>query len=27
MKQLNDCHCHFWVRQGIVEWCTDSGQK
>ncbi|WP_397333747.1 DUF6527 family protein [Nostoc sp. FACHB-145] len=24
---LNECRCHFWVRQGIVEWCADSGQE
>ncbi|MEH2002841.1 MAG: DUF6527 family protein [Nostoc sp.] len=27
VRQLNECHCHFWVRQGIVEWCADSGQE
>lgn len=27
IRQLNKCRCHFWVRQGIVEWCPDSGQK
>ncbi len=27
IRQLNECRCHFWVRQGIVEWCPDSGQK
>ncbi|BAY63624.1 hypothetical protein NIES22_37120 [Calothrix brevissima NIES-22] len=27
VRQLNECHCHFWVRQGVVEWCADSGQK
>lgn len=27
IKQLNDCKCHFWIRQGTVEWCLDSGQK
>lgn len=27
VRQLNECRCHFWVRQGVVEWCPDSGQK
>ena len=27
IRQLNDCRCHFWIRQGAVEWCPDSGQK
>ncbi|PSB49236.1 hypothetical protein C7B80_03310 [Cyanosarcina cf. burmensis CCALA 770] len=27
IKQLNDCRCHFWIRQGNVEWCPDSGEK
>ena len=27
IRQLNKCRCHFWVRQGIVEWCPDSGQQ
>ena len=27
IRQLNECRCHFWVRQGIVKWCSDSGQK
>ena len=27
IRQLNECRCHFWVRQGIVEWCSDSGQE
>ncbi|MBW4505911.1 MAG: hypothetical protein KME64_05310 [Scytonematopsis contorta HA4267-MV1] len=25
VRQLNQCRCHFWVRQGVVEWCPDSG--
>lgn len=24
VHQTNDCRCHFWVRQGRVEWCRDS---
>lgn len=27
VRQLNDCQCHFWIRQGTVEWCADSGKK
>lgn len=26
VRQINDCKCHFWVRQGRVDWCRDSGQ-
>jgi Family of unknown function (DUF6527) len=25
IRQTNDCQCHFWIRQGQVEWCKDSG--
>jgi len=25
VRQLNACRCHFWVRQGQVFWCADSG--
>ncbi|MEX5516824.1 DUF6527 family protein [Pseudophaeobacter sp. 1A09344] len=24
IRQTNQCHCHFWVRQGQVQWCADS---
>jgi hypothetical protein len=24
--QANECRCHFWVRNGKVEWCPDSGR-
>jgi len=24
IRQLNECRCHFWIQQGIVEWCSDS---
>ena len=27
VRQLNNCRCHFWVRKGRVEWCSDSGQS
>jgi hypothetical protein len=23
VRQLNDCGCHFWIREGIVKWCDD----
>jgi Family of unknown function (DUF6527) len=26
VRQLNDCRCHFWIRQGTVEWCADSSK-
>ncbi len=25
--QLEGSHAHFWVKQGRVEWCADSGKK
>lgn len=25
VRQTNDCRCHFWVRNGCVDWCADSG--
>jgi len=25
IRQLNECRCHFWIRQGRVDWCKDSG--
>jgi hypothetical protein len=27
VRQLNECRCHFWVRQGVIEWCPDSGEN
>lgn len=27
INQLNDCRCHFWIKNGMVEWCADSGKK
>lgn len=24
VHQMNGCHCHFWVRRGVVEWCGDG---
>jgi Family of unknown function (DUF6527) len=26
VRQTNVCQCHFWIRQGQVEWCKDSGR-
>jgi hypothetical protein len=23
VRQLNSCGCHFWIRDGNVEWCND----
>lgn len=27
IRQVNKCRCHFWVRRGRVDWCTDSGRR
>ena len=24
VHQLNECGCHFWVRDGQIEWCPDG---
>lgn len=24
VRQLTDCGCHFWVRRGCVQWCSDT---
>lgn len=26
VKQLNECKCHFWIQEGQVDWCKDSGE-
>lgn len=26
IRQTNDCQCHFWIKEGQVEWCNDSGR-
>jgi Family of unknown function (DUF6527) len=26
IRQINDCRCHFWIKEGQVEWCNDSGR-
>jgi Family of unknown function (DUF6527) len=23
VRQLNTCSCHFWIREGNVQWCDD----
>ena len=25
VRQTNECRCHFWIRQGRIDWCKDSG--
>ena len=25
IRQLNTCRCHFFVKNGVVNWCSDSG--
>lgn len=25
VHQLNACRCHFWVKGGSIDWCSDSG--
>lgn len=27
VRQLNQCQCHFWIKQGQIDWCLDSGKK
>jgi hypothetical protein len=27
VHQLNDCGCHFWIKQGQVDWCTNGRPK
>ncbi|WP_394356857.1 DUF6527 family protein [Shumkonia mesophila] len=27
VRQLTACRCHFWIKDGIVEWCADSGRQ
>lgn len=24
VHQLNACECHFWVKQGCIDWCKDG---
>lgn len=23
--QTTGCHCHFWIKNGVIDWCGDSG--
>ena len=25
IRQTTECQCHFWIRQGRIDWCKDSG--
>ncbi|WP_407695279.1 DUF6527 family protein [Sinorhizobium saheli] len=25
VRRVDGCRCHFWMRNGRVEWCKDSG--
>ena len=25
VRMTNQCKCHYWLRKGSIEWCTDSG--
>lgn len=25
VRRTDGCRCHFWMRKGRIEWCTDSG--
>lgn len=27
VRQTNACRCHFWIRDGRVEWCADSAHR
>jgi hypothetical protein len=27
VHQQNACRCHFWLKQGGIEWCADSGTR
>lgn len=27
VRQLDGSYAHFWIRQGRVDWCPDSGKK
>lgn len=24
VRQLNECRCHFWIRNGEIDWCFDT---
>lgn len=27
VRRTDGCRCHFWLRKGAVEWCSDSGRE
>ncbi|MGB4950377.1 MAG: DUF6527 family protein [Rhizobiaceae bacterium] len=27
VRQTNECRCHFWIRQGRIDWCKDSPRR
>ena len=27
VHQLTACRCHFWIKNGGIEWCGDSGRR
>ena len=26
IRQTSGCYSHFWVRRGVVDWCSDTGR-
>ena len=26
VRRLEGCHSHFWIRNGMIDWCSDTGQ-
>ena len=26
IRRLDGCKCHFWLKQGQIQWCADSGE-
>ncbi len=27
VRQTMGCYSHFWIRQGVVDWCPDTGKQ
>lgn len=27
VRQLEGCRCHFWIKEGSIQWCEDSGHR
>lgn len=27
IRQLSGCKSHYWIKEGSIEWCRDSGRK